>query len=116
MPMVTLYITRHGETEWNQENKIQGWHDSRLTIAGKNSANLVGERVNPVHFDAVFSSPSGRIRETTNFIVREKEIPIFYDDRLKELKMGDWEGKTISYVKATYPAQYDQFFKSTGVI
>ncbi|WP_054707027.1 histidine phosphatase family protein [Bacillus sp. JCM 19041] len=54
--MVTLYITRHGETEWNRENKVQGWRDSNLTIAGKKSANLLGERVKPVHFDAVFSN------------------------------------------------------------
>lgn len=39
--MLTLYITRHGETEWNIEKRMQGWQDSELTEGGiKNAVYL----------------------------------------------------------------------------
>lgn len=66
--MVTLYITRHGETEWNCEERMQGWLDSNLTEKGENNARLLGQRLENTNFAAIFSSPSGRTKATANLI------------------------------------------------
>ncbi|WP_102691898.1 histidine phosphatase family protein [Rummeliibacillus pycnus] len=110
--MVTLYITRHGETEWNCEERMQGWLDSNLTEKGENNARLLGQRLENTNFAAIFSSPSGRTKATANLIRGDREIPIYYDDQLKEMNMGMWEGKELSAIKEMYPVSYESFWNS----
>ena len=110
--MITLYITRHGETEWNSERRIQGWLDSNLTENGINNAVSLGERLKETEFAVIFSSPSGRTKATTNLIRGERAIPIIYDENLKEINMGDWEGNTHSSIKERYPLEYDAFWNA----
>lgn len=108
--MLTLYITRHGETEWNKEKRMQGWLDSNLTEDGKNSALLLGERLKDIEFTAVFSSPSGRTKTTTALIKGNRDIPIHYDDDLKEMNLGQWEGQTQSSIFEMHPNDYEDFW------
>lgn len=108
--MVTLYITRHGETEWNTEKRMQGWQNSNLTENGVQKAKLLGEKLKDTHFDAIYSSPSGRTKETASLIRGERKIPLFYDELLKEIHMGAWEGKQISSIKELYPKEHEAFW------
>jgi probable phosphoglycerate mutase len=86
--MITLYITRHGETEWNKEKRMQGWLDSNLTESGIKNAVSLGERLKETEFTAIYSSPSGRTKATTSLIRGERDIPVIYDENLKEIKLG----------------------------
>ena len=43
--MLKIYFTRHGETEWNRENRLQEWKDSDLRLEGKENARLLGKRL-----------------------------------------------------------------------
>lgn len=72
--MITLYITRHGETEWNTEKRMQGWSDSNLTVKGGEHAALLGNRLKEVSFDAIYSSPSKRTELTAGLIKGDKDI------------------------------------------
>lgn len=108
--MLTLYITRHGETEWNKEKRMQGWLDSNLTEDGKNSAISLGERLKEIEFTAIFSSPSGRTKTTTELIKGNRDIPIYYDDNLKEMHLGQWEGQTQSSIFEAFPYEYEAFW------
>ena len=108
--MVTLYITRHGETVWNTEKRMQGSQDSPLTSKGIQNAALLGKAIQNIEFAAILSSPSGRTVHTANLIKGEREIPILYDDHLKEINMGDWEGKTQAFIEASDPTEYDAFW------
>lgn len=110
--MITLYITRHGETEWNREKRMQGWLDSNLTDNGMINAVFLGERLKKTELAAIFSSPSGRTMATTNLIRGDRDIPIIYDENLREIYMGDWEGKTHSTIKEKYPEDYEAFWNS----
>jgi len=69
--MLTLYITRHGETVWNTQKRMQGWKDSPLTETGRQNAFSLGERLAHIPFRAVYSSPSGRTKETASLICGE---------------------------------------------
>ncbi|WP_417897843.1 histidine phosphatase family protein [Bacillus haimaensis] len=110
--MLTLYITRHGETLWNTEKKLQGWKDSELTENGKRNGRLLGERLKDIDFAAVYSSPSQRTLATAELILGEKQTTILQDENLREINMGDWEGQTHSYLQETFKEAYHAFWNS----
>ncbi|OEH93856.1 histidine phosphatase family protein [Bacillus solimangrovi] len=108
--MITLYITRHGETEWNSEGRLQGSLNSNLTANGIKNAQSLGERLQELEFVAVYASPSGRTKQTAQVILEDREIPIIYDNNLKEINMGEWEGETLIDVEGLYPEQFHAFW------
>lgn len=108
--MLTLYLTRHGETKWNVEKRLQGWKDSPLTDKGKNDASLLGNRLQSVPLTAIYSSTSGRARQTAELVRGFRAIPIFEDENLREIGLGDWEGKVHEEIREMAPVQFDQFW------
>ena len=107
--MLTLYIVRHGETEWNKEDRIQGRLDSSLTNKGRLHAKLLGESLKDVDFTRIISSPSQRTLETAQLIKGNRDIPLIEDENLMEMHMGPWQGLTKEEIKAQYPHEYDCF-------
>lgn len=110
--MITLYITRHGETVWNIEKRMQGSQDSPLTAKGIQNALSLGKALKNIQFTAILSSPSGRTVHTANLIKGERKLPVIFDDNLKEIDMGDWEGKTQTAIEAAFPLEYDAFWNA----
>jgi len=104
-----LYITRHGETEWNIEGRIQGWGNSNLTEKGIENAIKLGDRLKNVSFDYIFSSPLGRAVDTAKWIKGEKNAPIVLKESLKEMGFGVWEGMKHSQVDEMYPTERYNF-------
>lgn len=108
--MLTLYITRHGETVWNAEKRMQGRLDSSLTDNGKLHAQLLGKRLENTEFAAIITSPSGRTVQTAELIKGDRPIPIVKDSRLMEIHFGSWEGKTHDEIKEIDAHQFDCFW------
>lgn len=101
-----LYLTRHGETEWNVARKLQGWGDSNLTEEGTRRAIKLGERLVDIDFDRIYSSPQGRALETARLIRGDKDTKIVTHDGLKELGLGLWEGMELDAIEDLYPNEY----------
>lgn len=110
--MLTLYITRHGETVWNTQKRMQGWSDSELTEKGKNNAISLGIRLKKINIDAIYTSPSRRTVSTANLIKGERELPVILDNNLKEINMGEWEGQTFSMLEDKYPKEFYSFWNT----
>ncbi|UOY92309.1 histidine phosphatase family protein [Ectobacillus sp. JY-23] len=110
--MLTLYITRHGETEWNVQKRMQGWLDSELTDKGINHAKSLGVRLKDIDFTAVYTSTSGRTQLTAKLICEGKDVPTIHDENLQEINVGDWEGKTHSDIQKHDPSEYDAFWNA----
>lgn len=99
-----IYLLRHGETNWNTEGRLQGHKDSALTQKGLHQAHRNG-----VHLSSLvnskfrfISSPLGRCRQTTAAIAKAIEYDpgrIEYDDRVKEISFGRWEGQKITEIE-----------------
>lgn len=87
-----IYIIRHGETVWNALGKMQGCTDIELNENGRELAGRLGERLEDVSFDAIYSSPLIRAYETACLIRGHRNIPIIRDDRLREITFGVMEG------------------------
>ncbi len=88
-----LYIIRHGKTDWNENHRLQGRTDIPLNEEGRAMAERAAEMYADVHFDIAFCSPLIRARQTADILLRGRNIPIIYDDRLKEMSFGNCEGK-----------------------
>ena len=93
-----IYIIRHGETDLNVKGVVQGWYDEPLNESGRFLAAETGKRMKEIRFDGCFSSPLKRAAETAEIILRESgnDLPITFDDRLKEMSFGEREGTHLS--------------------
>jgi broad specificity phosphatase PhoE len=110
--LLKLYITRHGETVWNAEKRLQGWKDSQLTENGIHNAKALGSSLKGTSFVSVYASPSDRTVQTAKYIMDNQNVPLKLDDRLKEINMGDWEGLTQAEV-SEYDADLFHAFWNT---
>jgi len=110
--MLNIYLVRHGETEWNSEKRLQGWKDSNLTEKGIADANAVHEHLIDMEFDKVYSSPSKRAFKTAEIIVGKRNVEIMPENDLREIFLGDWEGKTTFDIEKIYPTEYYHFWNA----
>lgn len=92
-----LYIMRHGKTEWNERHKLQGQVDIPLNEEGRAMAYAAHNEYMNVHFDVCYCSPLARAKETAAILLEGLNVPIIYDDRLKEMSFGDYEGIEYSF-------------------
>lgn len=95
-----LLLIRHGQTNWNLEQRFQGQSDIPLNETGRKQAQALAERLTTEQFDAVYSSDLQRATETASIIRRSGFQP---DTRLREVHFGDWEGLTYNEIKAKHP-------------
>ena len=72
----TLYLVRHGETEWNVKKINQGQSESALTEVGIEQAKETGEKLKHIKFDAIFSSDLSRTQRTAEIIKLDRELVI----------------------------------------
>jgi broad specificity phosphatase PhoE len=92
----TFYIVRHGESEHNLNEIMQGHGDSPLTATGEKQAKVRAESLKDVAFDAVFSSDLLRAHATAKIIVAEKALEVNTKKILRERFFGSYEGRPIS--------------------
>lgn len=109
--MLRLYITRHGETEWNTQGRMQGWKNSNLTERGMSNAKALGRALKDVEFERVYCSPLDRTRHTAELIFDGRDIEIVYEDNLKEIHLGEFEGLNQDEIKAIYPEFKNHFWE-----
>lgn len=90
-----IYLTRHGETQFNRLNLSQSWCDSSLTGKGVLYAKALGAALGDVPLEAAYSSDLRRARETAGYIVEGRGIPVREDPRLREYSSGSRDGDPI---------------------
>ena len=93
--MSQLVLVRHGESQWNLENRFTGWVDIPLSPKGEQEAREAGKTLEAVHFDCAFSSVLIRAKDTLRIILEElgqATIPIEEDQALNERMYGDLQG------------------------
>lgn len=87
-----LYVMRHGETDWNKERRLQGQADVPLNEFGRLLARETAKGMAAIDFDAVYSSPLVRARETAELVIGDRSLPVMVDERLQEMSFGPYEG------------------------
>ena len=87
-----IYAARHGQVQWNLENKVCGRTDQPLTELGLQQARLLAERTKDLKIDVILSSPLLRARQTAEPTAALHGLEILVDDRLIEQDYGIYEG------------------------
>ena len=87
-----LYLMRHGQTDWNVENRMQGHTDVPLNDTGRAMAREAREKYKDIHFDVCFTSNLSRAKETAEIFLEGRGVPIIEDERLIEVGLGNYEG------------------------
>jgi broad specificity phosphatase PhoE len=107
--MTTFLLVRHGETDWNRENRFQGHADPPLNELGRSQARELATSLARDGIDAVYASPLQRARETAEIIARALALDVGTDPRLMEVDVGSWSGLTRDDVAARFPEAFDRW-------
>lgn len=93
--MGKLVLVRHGQSQWNLENRFTGWVDVPITPLGENEAHRAGKELKGIKFDVAFTSELKRAQQTLGIILEEigqKDLPVKKDKALNERHYGDLQG------------------------
>ena len=102
----TIYIVRHGQTEWNLLGKTQGHGNSDLTPKGIEQAELLADSMTKYPIDYIYSSDLGRAYQTAEIIGNKLNIEVEKTEALREMNFGTWEGRIIKDIIAEDPELY----------
>lgn len=103
---VTLWLVRHGQTDWNVEQRFQGHLEVPLNQTGIKQAEEAAKKLADKRFDALYSSDLLRTRQTAEILARQFDLPVHFDRRLREINHGVWQGLLKEEAKQKYPSEY----------
>lgn len=103
----SLYIFRHGETDWNVEKRAQGWIDIPLNDTGISQAKDLAKIMEPIGLDVIYSSPLSRALDTAKIVAKSNNTPIILHDGLKEKNFGVLGGKIVHVTSNPEDEQLD---------
>ena len=93
--MPSVVLLRHGESQWNLENRFTGWIDIPLSPRGEEEAKAAGDKLKSFRFSRAFTSVLVRANETLRIVleaISQRTIPVEYDQALNERHYGDLQG------------------------
>jgi probable phosphoglycerate mutase len=96
---MNLYMVRHGQTAASRENRFSGSSDPRLTAVGEAMAQAFAQAYASLKWDAIYTSPMLRARQSADALRRLTGVPAAVEDGLKEIDYGEWEGLLQDEVK-----------------
>jgi broad specificity phosphatase PhoE len=105
-----IYFVRHGQTEWDEERRMQGQKDSELTALGREDSKYLAKELNRTEFSQIYSSPLERAMDTARYIKMGRVQEIIPFDSFKEMNLGEWEGMLDRDVKNQYPEEHFNFW------
>lgn len=97
-----IYVVRHGETDWNKNNRFQGQTDVPLNAKGQEQALALAPLMHQLQIESVYSSPLLRAYTTAEIATQELKLSIHKDERLKETNIGTAEGLTIDEITVQF--------------
>jgi broad specificity phosphatase PhoE len=101
--VTTIFLARHGESDWNVEERFQGHSDRPLTERGRKQARALADLVGAEKIDAVYTSPLSRARETAEIVAARAGLEAVALPDLGEVDTGSWSGLSRADVEARFP-------------
>jgi len=100
--MVRWYLVRHGRTELNRDNRVQGHSQTLLDKEGLSQAGKLRDRLAEETFTAAFSSDLARAQQTAQTILGNRKITLTVSPDLREFDYGLWNNLTLKEVTDKY--------------
>jgi alpha-ribazole phosphatase len=104
--MGKIVLVRHGETDWNNIGRIQGWTDVPLNSNGMKQADKTAKALQKIQITAVFSSPLKRALSTAEKIAGKHGVQTTVVPEFSEINQGLWEGLLSKEAKSQFPSLY----------
>lgn len=104
--MIRLILWRHGNTDWNNDGRIQGQTDTPLNDRGRAQAAEAAKVLAGMSPDLIISSDLSRTWDTAAALSRITGLPVEKEPRLRERSFGLWEEQTIEQIKERFPDSY----------
>jgi broad specificity phosphatase PhoE len=98
--MRTLYLARHGQSLSNAVRRFQGAQDVALSELGRRQAAALAASLRRRRLAHVYASPLVRARHTAEMVAEALGLPLTLVDDLRELCLGEWEGRTVDEIRA----------------
>jgi probable phosphoglycerate mutase len=120
---MVLYVTRHGETDFNVQKRYTGSTDIPLNMKGVEQAEELANKLSSVNikFDVIISSPLLRAKQTAEIIHKSIhkscDVPLMIIEEFAEINVGVYEGLTREEAQMQYPetwARLADIFKKSG--
>lgn len=99
-----VYLVRHGETDWNREQRLQGALDVPMNAAGLAQARRLAQRFSTLPIACVVSSPLVRAAATAAILADACRCGLVTDTRLREVDHGLWTGRTLPDIARQHPS------------
>ncbi len=113
----THYILiRHGETDWNKEDRFRGRSDIGLNATGLSQAQQIAQRFLTRKIDAVYSSPLPRALETAAPLAASHNLQVEPSADLLDIDYGSWEGLSAEEAQAKNPELWETWLKTPGKV
>ena len=109
--MSRLLLARHGQSVSNAVRRFQGAQDVALSELGARQAEALGQAIRRLPIAAVYTSPLERARRTAEIAAAGLGVPLTPVDDLRELSLGDWEGRTVEEIRALPGDPYEQWVR-----
>lgn len=110
MGVTNIYLARHGETEYNRCNQIQGRGiDASLNDTGIKQAQAIARHLQDVSIQQIFSSSLRRSRQTAETVAKHQRLDVAAYRDLDEMDFGILEGKPISEIKSDLKHLHEQW-------
>jgi probable phosphoglycerate mutase len=103
--VVELILVRHGETDWNRDNRYQGHADPPLNETGRAQARELARKLEMLELGAIYTSDLRRAAETAEIIHEGRDIPLTRDAGLREVDVGSWSGLTRAEIEERFPSE-----------
>jgi 2,3-bisphosphoglycerate-dependent phosphoglycerate mutase len=104
--VTSVYLARHGQSDWNAETRWQGHADRPLTELGRRQAGQLADRLADVPLAAVYSSDLERARATAEAVAGPRGLAVVPLADLREIDVGSWSGLTRAEAEERFPAAY----------
>jgi 2,3-bisphosphoglycerate-dependent phosphoglycerate mutase len=104
--VTTILLARHGETDWNRDNRFQGHADPPLNPAGREQAQALAAALAAEPLAAVYTSPLRRAAQTAEIIAKRHALRAKPLEGLREVDVGSWQGLMRDDVERRYPEQF----------
>lgn len=109
--MSYLVLMRHGESQWNKENRFTGFTDVDLSENGEAEAIRAGESLRDIPFDIVFTSTLKRAYRTAEIALRGRDVQTIRHDDLRERDYGDLTGLNKDETRAKFGDEQVQIWR-----
>jgi len=107
--VTTILLARHGETDWNRDDRFQGHADPPLNDTGRAQAAELAAALARHELAAVYSSPLRRAVETAAVVAAAHGLAVVPVDALREVDVGSWQGLTRTEIEARFPGQFQRW-------